>query len=120
MGRCGGYAKTVSTVVPGVEGRDPASFAGTPGVNERLQPNTAGQGGDGDKAAYPFLAAAALGHGTLTYGRALMGRASRENISCRGLRWDIFPLRSDYGSTSMAWVGLLKWAIYIWHSLLQV
>ena len=57
---------------------------------------------------------------TLTYGRALMGRASRENISCRGLRWDIFPLRSDYGSTSMAWVGLLKWAIYIWHSLLQV
>ena len=61
MGRCGGYAKTVSTVVPGVEGRDPASFAGTPGVDERLQPNTAGQGGDGDKAAYPFLAAAALG-----------------------------------------------------------
>ena len=58
--------------------------------------------------------------GTLTYGRALMGRASRENISCRGLRWDIFPLRSDYGSTSMAWVGLLKWAIYMWHSLLQV
>ena len=57
---------------------------------------------------------------TLTYGRALMGRASRENISCRGLRWDIFPLRSDYGSTSMAWVGLLKWAIYMWHSLLQV
>ena len=56
----------------------------------------------------------------LTYGRALMGRASRENISCRGLRWDIFPLRSDYGSTSMAWVGLLKWAIYMWHSLLQV
>ena len=63
MGRCGGYAKTVSTVVPGVEGRDPASFAGTPGVDERLQPNTAGQGGDGDKAAYPFLAAAALGQG---------------------------------------------------------
>ena len=58
--------------------------------------------------------------GTVTYGRALMGRASRENISCRGLRWDIFPLRSDYGSTSMAWVGLLKWAIYMWHSLLQV
>ena len=42
MGRCGGYAKTVSTVVPGVEGRDPASFAGTPGVDERLQPGTAG------------------------------------------------------------------------------
>ena len=57
---------------------------------------------------------------TVTYGRALMGRASRENISCRGLRWDIFPLRSGYGSTSMAWVGLLKWAIYMWHSLLQV
>ena len=49
MGRCGGYAKTVSTVVPGDEGRDPASFAGTPGVDERLQPGTAGQGGDGDK-----------------------------------------------------------------------
>ena len=51
--------------------------------------------------------------GTVTYGRALMGRASRENISCRGLRWDIFPLRSDYGGTSMAWVGLLAWAIYM-------
>ena len=50
---------------------------------------------------------------TLTYGRALMGRASRENNSCRGLRWDIFPLRSDYGGTSMAWVGLLAWAIYM-------
>ena len=61
MGRCGGYAKTVSTVVPGVEGRDPASFVGTPGVDERLQPNDAEQGGDGHKAAYPFLAAAALG-----------------------------------------------------------
>ena len=61
MGRCGGCAKTVTTVVPGDEGQDPASFAGTPGVDERLQPNTAGQGGDGDKAAYPFLAAAALG-----------------------------------------------------------
>eukprot|EP01048_Picozoa_sp_COSAG05_P035142 COSAG05_NODE_15095_length_378_cov_1.473118_1_plen_24_part_01 len=23
---------------------------------------------------------------------------------------DIFPLCSDYGGTSMAWVGLLKWA----------
>ena len=45
MGRCGGYAKTVSTVVPGVEGRDPASFAGTPGVDERLVPGTVGQGG---------------------------------------------------------------------------
>ena len=100
-------------VVPGDRG----------GTRERL--NSA-------KPAYPFLAAAALGQarnagapyrryaGTLTYGRALMGRASRENISCRGLRWDIFPLRSDYGSTSMAWVGLLKWAIYMWHSLLQV
>ena len=63
MGRCGGDAKTVSTVVPGVEGRDPASFAGTPGVDERLQPNDAEQGGDGHKAAYPFLAAAALGQG---------------------------------------------------------
>ena len=51
--------------------------------------------------------------GTVTYGRALMGRASRENISCRGLGWDIFPLRSDYGGTSMAWVGLLAWAIYM-------
>ena len=51
--------------------------------------------------------------GTVTYGRALMGRASRENISCRGLRWDIFPLCSDYGGSSMAWVGLLAWAIYM-------
>ena len=43
---------------------------------------------------------------TLTYGRALMGRASRENISCRGLRlMDIFPLCSDYGGTSMAHTG---------------
>ena len=50
MGRCGGYAKTVSTVVPGVEGRDPASFAGTPGVDERLQPGTARQGGDATPA----------------------------------------------------------------------
>ena len=53
---------------------------------------------------------------TLTYGRALMGRASRENISCRGLRWDIFPLRSDYGGTSMAWVGLLKWTVLVLYS----
>ena len=45
MGRCGGCAKTVSTVVPGVEGQDPASFAGTPGVDERLVPDTVGQGG---------------------------------------------------------------------------
>ena len=58
--------------------------------------------------------------GMVTYGRALMGRASRENITCRGHMWDIFPLRSDYGGTSMAWVGLLKLAIYMWHSLLQV
>ena len=50
MGRCGGYAKTVSTVVPGVEGQDPASFAGTPGVDERLQPNDAEQGGDATPA----------------------------------------------------------------------
>ena len=50
---------------------------------------------------------------TLNYGRALMGRASRENITCRGHMWDIFPLRSDYGGTSMAWVGLLAWAIYM-------
>ena len=34
-------ATTVSTVVPGDEGQDPASFAGTPGVDERLQPNDA-------------------------------------------------------------------------------
>ena len=40
-------ATTVSTFVPGVEGQDPASFAGTPGVNERVLPNDAEQGGDG-------------------------------------------------------------------------
>ena len=43
-------AKTVSTAVPGVEGQDPASFAGTPGVDERLQPNDAEQGGDATPA----------------------------------------------------------------------
>ena len=34
-------ATTVSTVVPGDEGQDPVSFAGTPGVDERLHPNDA-------------------------------------------------------------------------------
>ena len=34
-------ATTVSTVVPGDEGQDLASFAGTPGMDERLQPNDA-------------------------------------------------------------------------------
>ena len=51
MGRCGGCAKEVSAVVPRDEGRELGSAAGTPGVDERLQPGTAGQGGDGHKAS---------------------------------------------------------------------
>ena len=59
----GASAKELKGTVPSRSAQDPASFLGTPGVDERLQPNDAEQGGDGHKAAYPFLAAAALGQG---------------------------------------------------------
>ena len=49
----------------------------------------------------------------VTYGHTLMGRASREGITSRGLRLSAFPLRNAYGGSSMAWVGLLAWAIYM-------
>ena len=47
----GASAKEVSAVVPRDEGRELGSAVGTPGVDERLEPGTAGQGGDGHKAS---------------------------------------------------------------------
>ena len=47
----GASAKELKGTVPSRSAQDPASFLGTPGVDERKRPGTAGQGGDGQKAS---------------------------------------------------------------------